>query len=44
MLTKELLYEVKSMLERRWTASEIAHKLCQPKLVIELAIHRLAKP
>jgi len=43
MLTKELLHEVKSMLERRWTASEIAHKLCQPKLVIELAIQNLAK-
>jgi len=43
MLTKELLNEVRSMLERRWTATEIAHKLCQPRIVIELAIRNLAK-
>lgn len=43
MLTKELLHEVKSMMERHWTATEIAHKLCQPRIVIELAIQNLAK-
>ena len=38
MLTKETIREIRAMLERKWTAVEIAHKLCIPAQEVQAVI------